>query len=92
MPRILNIPTYFFQIFSFLFLGLLSYPHDFSSARDMKKYFRMPCFREALQHVPTFNHMNGSLEVLWTYMLKYLAVFGSQCCGEQSSLYSNSTL
>lgn len=75
MSRISNIPTYFFHFFSFLLLGLLGYAYDFSSARDMKKYFKMPSFSKALQHAPTFNHTNGCLEVLWTYVLKYLTVF-----------------
>lgn len=77
MPRTPNIATYFFLFFFFfLFLGLLSYAYDFSSAGDMKTYFKMLSFSKALQHVSAFNHMNGSLEGLETYVLKYLPAFG----------------
>lgn len=52
------------SIFSSSFLVLLSYTNDFSSAKDIKEYFKMLLFSKALQHVPTFKDMDGSLEVL----------------------------
>lgn len=63
------------SIFFSLFLGVLSYSYDFSSANGMKECSKMPTFSKALQHVPTFNDMDSSLEVLWTYVLKYLCHF-----------------
>lgn len=63
------------SIFSSSFLVLLSYTNDFSSAKDIKEYFKMLLFSKTLQHVPTFEEMDGSLEVFWTYVLKYLSDF-----------------
>lgn len=59
------------------FLGFLSYSYDFSSIKrkNRKECFKMPIFSKALQQVPTFNDMDGSLEVLWTSVLKYLCHF-----------------
>lgn len=63
----LHISFFFF----FLFISWSSQLcDDFSSAGDMKIYFKMPSFSKALQHVFAFNHINGSLEGLRTYVLE----------------------